>query len=255
MRELNVAYDRLGGLANHDADSELAREYFTKAFEIRKKILDDNPGDLEALRDLCVSYDNFGTLAWWESDYKASSDFSQAQEYFIKAFEIRQKIIDDNPDDFDALRGICVSYDNLAWASGAQRAYKQERDYYKKAFETLKRFSSKTRTIFKGSTTCIPSTKAQRSPGRRRRFAANDRMQKKLAETLEKAVAEAPNYLKLLRDLSRYYDELGAFMKSEKSSTKRENTSPKRWKHGKRSSLKRQKTSKSWTSWAILAKA
>ena len=133
-RALNTTYDRLG-VANLDANHERAREYFAKTLEIRKKTVDDNPDDRQALSDLCVSYDNFGLLTWSETEFCSPDDYKQARELFEKGLEIRKKIVEQTPDDLQALTALSVSYENLGWAASMQCLDEQGIEHYNTALK------------------------------------------------------------------------------------------------------------------------
>ena len=66
---------------------------------------------------------------------KAEGDSKQAREYYEKALDILEKIVERTPEDFQALQDLSVSYDNLGDVSDEEGDRKQAKEYYEKALE------------------------------------------------------------------------------------------------------------------------
>lgn len=81
-----IAKYKLGDLSKGQGAHDKARGYYEKSLEIRKQLVSRTPDDLQALRDLSISYERMGSLC------NAEGSRTEACEYYEKALEIWKKI-------------------------------------------------------------------------------------------------------------------------------------------------------------------
>lgn len=92
---------------NQPGDAELALEYFHRCLEIRKQLREDNPQSADAARDMSVSIEKLGTLLAFRGQ---RGDTQKALEYFQIGLEIREQLLEDDPQSAQAARDVVVSH-------------------------------------------------------------------------------------------------------------------------------------------------
>jgi tetratricopeptide (TPR) repeat protein len=79
------------------------------------------------LRDVSAVYGNIGAA------YAAEGSLPQAREYFEKTLEGLKKIVEQNPDDLQALRNLSGVCGNLGLVAEAEGNRKEAKKYFAKA--------------------------------------------------------------------------------------------------------------------------
>ena len=115
-----------------------ARKIGKASEELSQRRVDAAPDDLQALRDLIVSYYKLGDLC------KAEGSRNKAREYYEKALEIHKTLVSPTPDDPQALRVLSFSYDKLGALCNAESSRNEAREYYEKYHEITSQLVSRT---------------------------------------------------------------------------------------------------------------
>ena len=184
LNALRAAYVCLGDLAAKERDFARARDYFAQMQEGFQKILMETPDDLEALHGLSDVYARLGDLPIRESEDDVAS-YRQAREYYEKAFEGFQKILERTPNDLEALNGladICAKLGCLLLDMNALPDVVEQPDQ---------------------------SSQYKDDYGQAREYLA------KAEEGFQKILEETPDDLEALRDLANVCNRLGDLSRTE----------------------------------------
>jgi tetratricopeptide (TPR) repeat protein len=129
LRDLSVAYDRIGDLEVRSAPDK-ARGWYQKALGVREKLVALAPDNPSFLTELAHTYRDLAVV-------DAPRDRPQAREWMARALRIAEELVDSNPDSPACLRTLATSQHEMArldeWHSPANA-----RDFYKRALEIRK---------------------------------------------------------------------------------------------------------------------
>jgi hypothetical protein len=109
VRDVSVSLERLGDFLAQRAqpgDAEQALGHFTRSLEVREKLLADNPGSAQAVRDVSVSLNKLGDFLARRAQ---PGDADKALGYFTRDLEMSEKLLADNPGSAQAVRDVYVS--------------------------------------------------------------------------------------------------------------------------------------------------
>ena len=121
VRDVSVSLDRLGDFLARRAqpgDADKALGHFTRCNELFEKLLADNPGSAQAVRDVCVSLEKLGIAL---SKRNQPGDSSKVANYFDRCVQIGEALLKANPTSGLAasdLAAICMEYGNHAERTG-----------------------------------------------------------------------------------------------------------------------------------------
>ena len=132
---LSWALGASGDMLNSLGKMNEARKVFQQCFEIRKERAKAFPDDVDAQRDLSVSYNDLGDLE------RVAGNTAAAREWYEKALEIRKRLADLMPDNVDAQRGLSVSYNRLGNLERVAGNAAAAREWFKKDMEICKRLA------------------------------------------------------------------------------------------------------------------
>ena len=116
VRDVSVSLDRLGDFLARRAqpgDADKALGHFTRSLEVREKLLADNPGSAQAVRDVSVSLNKLGDFLARRAQ---PGDADKALGHFTRCNELFEKLLADNPGSAQAVRDVCVSLEKLGIA-------------------------------------------------------------------------------------------------------------------------------------------
>ncbi|MGC8493672.1 MAG: tetratricopeptide repeat protein [Syntrophobacteraceae bacterium] len=109
-RDVSISLERLGDFHHKrgkPGDSGEALNYFRKALEISERLLESNPDSAQAARDVSITFERLGTL---HHKRGKPGDAEEALNCFRKALEIRERLLEANPDSAQTARELIVSY-------------------------------------------------------------------------------------------------------------------------------------------------
>lgn len=113
-------YDEIARIYDDLEDYNKAIEYYTKKWDIRKKVWGENHPDI------AIGYTEIGLL------YNRKGDYVRAQEFFNKALDIRKKGLDENHPK------VAQSYKNIGDIFLSQGDDSLAYEYYKKALHIFR---------------------------------------------------------------------------------------------------------------------
>jgi tetratricopeptide (TPR) repeat protein len=110
-----------------------AYKRYSKALEIAERMVRQEPGRADYLRDLWVSYNNIGDLQ------RALGNGETARQFYEKTLEIAERLVEQEPERADNLRDLSVSYNKMGDSHGALGQEETARQFYEKALEIAER--------------------------------------------------------------------------------------------------------------------
>ncbi len=113
---ISVSFERIGDLQRDLGNGDQAQQFFSKALEIRERLVRQEPSRADYLRDLSVSYNKMGDLQ------RALGNGDQAQQFFSKALEIAERLVHQEPSRADYLTDLVVSLSRINTPEATQRA-------------------------------------------------------------------------------------------------------------------------------------
>ena len=114
VRDVSVSLEKLGGFLarrNQPGDAKLAHSHYTRSLALGEKLLADNPGSAQAVRDVSVSLARLGDFLAQRSQL---GDADSALEHYNRSLELREKLLADNPGSAQAVRDVWVSWWRIA---------------------------------------------------------------------------------------------------------------------------------------------
>jgi tetratricopeptide (TPR) repeat protein len=113
VRDVSISLERLGDFLAQRAqpgDAEQALGHYTRSLELREKLLADNPGSAQAVRDVSVSLYKLGDLL---AKRAQPGDAEKALGHFTRSLELSEKLLTDNPGSTQAVRDVSISLERL----------------------------------------------------------------------------------------------------------------------------------------------
>jgi len=136
VRDVSVSLEKLGDFLAQRAqpgDAEKALGYFTRDLSLSEKLLADNPGSAQAVRDVSVSLNKLGAFL---AQRAQPGDAEKALGHFTRSLELSEKLLADNPGSAQAVRDVWVSWWRIA--RHAERTRKGDaRAAWRKAHDIL----------------------------------------------------------------------------------------------------------------------
>lgn len=120
------------GLTSLGFRAEALKRY-SSALEITERLLGQEPGRADALRNLLVVYNRSGDLE------SAVGDQEKARELYEKALQIAEQMLVQEPGRAEYLRDLSVSYNKLGDFERASGEDEPARQFYEKALEVRER--------------------------------------------------------------------------------------------------------------------
>ena len=113
MREVSATLITLGDFLvqrGQKGDTEAALRDYTRGLELREKILQDNPNSTEAMREVSATLITLGDFLVQRGQ---KGDTEAALRDYTRGLELREKILQDNPNSTEAMRDVSVTLDRL----------------------------------------------------------------------------------------------------------------------------------------------
>jgi tetratricopeptide (TPR) repeat protein len=105
----------MGDLQRALGEGEAARQFYEKALELRERLVAQEPGRADYLRDLSVSYERMGDLQ------SALGEGEAARQFYEKALEIAERLVAQEPGRADYLVYLAKSLARMGDADHLQR--------------------------------------------------------------------------------------------------------------------------------------
>lgn len=110
-----------------------ALERYSSALEIAERLVAQEPGRADTLRDLLVVYNRNGDLQ------SALGDREKAREFYEKALQIAEQMVGQEPGRADYLRDLSVSYNKLGDFERSSGEESEAQQFYERALEVRER--------------------------------------------------------------------------------------------------------------------
>lgn len=127
----------LGDLKFFADDLDKAEEYLSISFELRKKIANAEPGEIEAQKNLGEIINDLGKIAFWKGNLK------KAWENHEKARIIFEKLYRENPADYKIAEDTAYTYILLGYILGWEEKFTESGEFLEKALEMMKEIVKK----------------------------------------------------------------------------------------------------------------
>ena len=134
---ISLCYNCLGNICEARSDLSGAREYYEKALEIDKCLVEQQLDFAYVSRNLYTSYKNLGKIC------EIQEDFSGVREYYQKSLEINKCLAEQHPDHYMIQRDLSVSYDNLGNFCKTILYFDGAKECYEKSLEIRKRLAER----------------------------------------------------------------------------------------------------------------
>ena len=115
--------------------------FYEKALELRERLVAQEPGRADYLRDFSVSYNKMGDLQ------RAKGEGEAARQLYEKALGMRERLVAQEPGRADYLRDLSVSYSKMGDLQRALGAGEAARQFYEKALRIAERWWRRSRGV------------------------------------------------------------------------------------------------------------
>ena len=136
VRDVSVSLNKLGDFLAQRAqpgDADKALGHFTRSLALREKLLADNPGSAQAVRDVSVSLNKLGDFL---AQRAQPGDADKALGHFTRSLALREKLLADNPGSAQAVRDVAVSHYKMA-GFASRRGDKKDETLHRRAMHDL----------------------------------------------------------------------------------------------------------------------
>ena len=137
VRDVSVSLNRLGDFLAQRAqpgDADKALGYFTRDLALSEKLLADNPGSAQAVRDVSVSLNKLGDFL---AQRAQPGDADKALGHYTRSLELAKKLLADNPGSAQAVRDVVVSHYKMAAYCLKQGDQAGEEKHSRKCYDLL----------------------------------------------------------------------------------------------------------------------
>jgi len=90
---LNIAYGKIGGIAEEQGKLKEARAYYERALEGYKNVVEQAPYDEDARYNLGVAYANMGAIAEAEGDLQQAKQYNKLSQRLISPPSLFAKLL------------------------------------------------------------------------------------------------------------------------------------------------------------------
>jgi serine/threonine-protein kinase len=135
---ISTSYERLGDLALHQLhDVSEARIMYLKCLQMRQRLVETEPKNVEYQRGVAIAYDRMGNIA------VQLGQGQDALDNYKKSLLVRQRLVDGDPKNAEGQQELFVSYYKMGVAHQAIFEYKAAVDWLQKAKTSLGDFQTR----------------------------------------------------------------------------------------------------------------
>ena len=134
QRELAAAYEKVGDVQGNQLTSNLgdtqgAAESYEKALQIRQKLYERNPHDLQLMNDLASSYGKYSEIQMQIGTSEQVTEFAE------KNLNLREEIARKNPNDFEVRRKLAIALRAKGILLYSDAKYREAVEFFSRANE------------------------------------------------------------------------------------------------------------------------
>ena len=136
QRDVSVSLNKLGDFLARRAqpgDADQALGHYTRSLALAEKLLADNPGSAQAVRDVSISLNRLGDFL---AQRAQPGDADKALGHCTRSLELTETLLADNPGSAQAVRDVAVSHYQMA-GFASRRGDKKDETLHRRAIHDL----------------------------------------------------------------------------------------------------------------------